>query len=195
LVSERRILIIDGHPDPAPDRFVHRLADAYQQGAVSAGHRVIRESVATLDVPLLRSKADYQGDPPEHLRRCIDAVDWATHVAILHPLWLGSMPAALKALFEQIVRPGFAFSTRRLGSWPVPFWRGKSARIVVTMGMPKLAYWLYYGIGARNPQRIVLATSGFKHIRTTLIGSAETMSDTDRAQWIVHVRTLGHKAR
>ena len=28
-----RITIIDGHPDPSPDRFVHALAAAYEEGA------------------------------------------------------------------------------------------------------------------------------------------------------------------
>ena len=92
-----------------------------------------------------------------------------------------SMPAALKALIEQVVRPGFAFSTSRLGRWPVQFWRGKSARIVITMGMPKLAYWWYYGVGGRrSPQRVILATSGFKRIRTTLIERAETLSAAEK---------------
>jgi putative NADPH-quinone reductase len=192
-VSEpRRIFILDGHPDGARERFVHQLAEAYEEGAVSAGHQVIRKRLADLDVPLLRSKDDYQGDPPEHLRECLDAVDWAQHVTIVHPLWLGSMPAALKGLFEQLVRPGFAFSTNHLGRWPVRFWEGKTARIVVTMGMSKPAYWWFYGVGgSRSPQRVVLSTSGFRRVRTTLIGRAETMSPEERKKWVEKVRALG----
>jgi putative NADPH-quinone reductase len=33
---------------------------------------------------------------------------------ILFQLWLGSLPAALKALFEQTFRPGFAFAAARV---------------------------------------------------------------------------------
>ena len=50
---------------------------------------------------------------------------WADHVVILYPLWLGSMPALLKALLEQMLRPGFAYSTLKLGKWPVKFLRGQ----------------------------------------------------------------------
>lgn len=190
----KRIFVLDGHPDPAPDRFVHGLADAYCEGAGAAGHQLIRTRLADVEVPILRSKDDYRGDPPEHLRACIDAIDWAQHVTILHPLWLGSMPAALKGWFEQIVRPGFAFSTTQLGRWPVQFWEGKTARIVVTMGMPRLAYWWYHGV-RRNPQRAVLSTSGFRRIRTTLIGRAESMTPEQRERWMQRIRKLGLHAQ
>lgn len=116
----QRILILDGHPDPSAERFVHALADAYRQGAESNRHEVMLLRVADLDFPLLRTQADYEkGDPSEAIRRCQGLMDWATYVVILYPLWLGSMPAMLKALLEQILRPGFAFSARKLGRWPV----------------------------------------------------------------------------
>ena len=35
-------------------------------------------------------------------------IQWADHVAIFYPLWLGTMPALLKAFLEQVMRPGFA---------------------------------------------------------------------------------------
>jgi putative NADPH-quinone reductase len=58
------VLIIDGHPDPAPTRFVHALADAYEQGAKQGKHAVTRIRVADLDFPLIRTKDDYsRGDP------------------------------------------------------------------------------------------------------------------------------------
>ena len=49
------------------------------------------------------------------------------------------MPALLKAVFEQIGRPGFAIAHGKptLSSGLL---KGRSARIVVTMGMPALVY-------------------------------------------------------
>jgi putative NADPH-quinone reductase len=195
--SEQRILIIDGHPDPTPERFVHHLAAAYQQGAEERKHTVICVRVADLTFPLLRAKDDYQhGDPPDTLRPCLDALEWATHVVILYPLWLGAMPALLKALLEQIIRPGFAFSTSTLGHWPVKYLRHRSARIVVTMGMPVLAYRLWFRAGSsRSLHRAVLATSGFRPVRTTLIGRAEALSRTARETWSDKLRDLGRRAR
>ena len=65
-----------------------------------------------MEFPLLRSQHEYEkGDPVDAVRRCQSALDWATRLVILYPLWLGSMPALLKGLLEQMLRPGFAFST------------------------------------------------------------------------------------
>ena len=57
-----RIAVIDGHPDPAPERLCHALADAYAKGAVAGGHEVRRVSVASMDLPLLRSEVEFHGD-------------------------------------------------------------------------------------------------------------------------------------
>ncbi len=43
------IVIIDGHPDSSPDRFMHALANAYATGAREGGHRVKIIAVAKLD--------------------------------------------------------------------------------------------------------------------------------------------------
>lgn len=49
------------------------------------------------------------------------------------------MPALLKAFFEQALRPGFAMSTSAKGGW-TKLLSGRSARVVVTMGMPAFVY-------------------------------------------------------
>jgi len=189
----QRILILDGHPDPSPKRLVHALAAAYQEGAAAGKHEVLAVRLADLNFPLLRTQADYEhGDPTDAIRHCQSAMDWATHIVILYPLWLGSMPAMLKALLEQMIRPGFAFSTRKLGRWPVSLQSGKTARIIVTMGMPGWLYrWYYRAHGVRSLQRNILQFIGFRRVRATLIGSVGNMS-ADRAQaWLGDVRALG----
>jgi putative NADPH-quinone reductase len=190
------ILIIDGHPDPAAHRFIHALVDAYRQGAEEANHEVRIVRLADLTFPLLRSQNDYeQGEPVEAVRQCQHLMDWATHVVILYPLWLGSMPALLKALLEQVLRPGFAFSTLKLGRWPVKFLAGKSARIVVTMGMPALIYrWYFRAHSLRSLQRNILKFVGFRRVRSTVIGSVASMSSADRKDWLDSMRVLGRQA-
>jgi putative NADPH-quinone reductase len=137
----RNVLILDGHPDPADDRLIHARSAAYREGAQASNHTVQVIRLADLAFPVLRSKADYdKGEPVDSVRQCQHLMSWADHVVILYPLWLGSMPALLKALLEQMLRPGFAFSTLELGKWPVKFLSGKSARIVITMGMPAPIY-------------------------------------------------------
>lgn len=193
----RNILILDGHPDPASDRFVHALAAAYLDGAEQGTHAVQAIRLADLKFPLLRSQADYErGEPVEAVRRCQDAMNWATHVVILYPLWLGSMPAMLKALLEQVLRPGFAFSTLKQGRWPVKLLSGKSARIIVTMGMPALVYrWYYRAHSLRSLQRNILKFVGFRRVRTTIIGGIGGLSAAARSRWLDELRTLGREAK
>ena len=194
---ECRVLVIDGHPDPAPRRFVHALAEAYEQGAKDGRHKVMRIRASDIEFPLIRAKSEYErGDPPDSLRPCLDALEWATHLVVLYPLWLGSVPALLKGFLEQLIRPGFAFSTATLGRWPVKFLRGRSARIVVTMGMPAIAYRLRFGAcSSRSLQSAVLATSGFRPVRTTIIGGAERLTKGQREGWIAKMHELGRSAR
>ncbi|HUZ92140.1 MAG TPA: NAD(P)H-dependent oxidoreductase, partial [Methylocella sp.] len=94
----RRIAIIQGHPDPAGGHFCHALANAYAQGAEAAGHQVLRIEIAQLNFPLLRTKEDFNsGSPPSTLKPAQDTIGNADQIVIIYPLWLGAMPAMLKA--------------------------------------------------------------------------------------------------
>jgi putative NADPH-quinone reductase len=192
----KRILIIDGHPDPAGERLVHALAEAYREGAELNRHEVMSLRVADLEFPLLRTQVDYEkGEPLQVIRHCQSLLDWATHVVILYPLWLGSMPAMLKGLLEQTLRPGFGFSARQLGRWPVKLQSGKSARIVVTMGMPGWLYrWYFRAHSLRSLRRNILHFVGFRRVRTTLIGNVANLSTKEREDCLQQMRLLGQRA-
>ena len=73
------------------------------------------------------------------------AIAWAEHLVFFFPLWLGGMPALLKGFLERVARPGFALGEPGgLAHLPQKLLAGRSARLVVTMGMPALAYrWIY----------------------------------------------------
>jgi len=191
----RRILLIQGHPDPAGGRFCHALADAYARGAEARGSEVERCQVAALDFPLLRTKSDFQhGDAPETLRPIQPAIERADHLVIVYPLWLGTMPALLKAFMEQVFRPGFVAESRADG-WQRPSrLKGKSARVIVTMGMPAIIYrWYFRAHGLRNLERNILRFCGIRPVKDTLIGLVEVMSDAERRRWLERVEGLGVK--
>lgn len=192
----KNILILDGHPDPSDARLVHALAEAYRQGAEQAGHQVQVVRLADLTFPLLRSQADYEKDEPvDAVRNCQHLMEWATHTVIFYPLWLGSMPALLKGLLEQMMRPGFAFSTLKLGRWPVKYLSGKSARIVVTMGMPAFLYrWYFRAHSLRSLQRNILRFVGFRRVRSTIIGSAGSLTRAQSEAWLQHLHDMGQAA-
>lgn len=192
-----RIVIIDGHPDNAGKRFVHALADCYDKGARSAGHEVARIVISTLDFPILRSNEDFQqGEPPAVIRECQKTIAWADHLVILYPLWLGAMPAILKSFFEQLLRPGFAFAPAKGKGLPHKLLKGKSARVIVTMGMPAFFYrWYYRAHSLKSLERNILAFCGIGPVRASLLGMVEAMSPEKRQAWLRKVEVLGRQAR
>lgn len=190
-----RIAIIDGHPDPDAARFVHALAQAYAEGALAGGHEIRRVDVAALDVGFLRSAHSWEHDAATRdIAAAQEAIGWAEHLVIVYPLWLGSMPALLKAFFEQAFRPGFAIAKGKRTMWP-GLLNGRSARIVVTMGMPAFVYrWYFLAHSLRSLERNILRFSGIGPIRETLIGTVESSAEK-RARWLDRLRALGRAGR
>lgn len=191
----RRVVIIQGHPDPAGGHFCHALADAYADGAVAGGHEVRRIDIAVLDFPWLRRKQEFeQDDPPAAIGKAQQAIAWADHLLIVYPLWLGTMPALLKAFWEQTLRPGFAHDVGARG-WK-KLLSGRSARIVVSMGMPALVYRLYFhAYGLKALEHSILRICGIRPIRTSLIGNIEARDGVARAQWMQKMLDLGRASR
>jgi putative NADPH-quinone reductase len=193
----KRITIIQGHPDAQARHFGHALADEYAKGAEDGGHETKRIEVAKLDFPLLRTKEEFEkGTVPDSIRQAQDVVSWADHLVILYPLWLGTMPALLKAFFEQVFRPGFAFTPAEPGRMPTKRLTGKSARIVVTMGMPAFFYkWFFRAHSLKSLERNILGFAGIGPIKASLIGVVEGMNEKQRAGWLDTMRALGEQGK
>ena len=190
----KRIAVIQGHPDPRGDRYGRALARAYAEGAAAAGHEVRTIDVARLEFPLLRSKEEWDGGaPPDAVRAAQDTIGWAEHLAIFYPLWLGTMPALLKGFFEQALRPGFAIGRGAAATSWKRLLSGRSARIVVTMGMPAFVYrWFFRAHGLKSLERNILGFVGVGPIRETLIGTVEG-SPARRGRWLAKLRALGQR--
>jgi len=191
------VLILNGNPDPAPERLCAALAAAYAEGARDAGHAVDRLDVGALDFPVLRRAEDYQhGAPCLAIRDAQARLTAANHVVIIFPIWLGEAPALFKAFLEQVMRPGFAREVRGPGDIGKPLMTGRSARIVATMGMPALAYrFWWWDHGLASLRRSVLSFTGFGPIRTTRIGGAGALDAARAARLFANMRALGAAAR
>lgn len=190
----RRIAIIQGHPDPAPSHLLHAMADAYAEGARAGGHEVRRIDVARLDFPLLRNQHEFERGPlPAGLVEAQAVIAWAEHLVVLYPLWLGTMPALFKGFLEQTLRPDFAFAYRQAGGAEKRL-RGRSARVIVTMGMPALAYRFWFGAHSlKSFERNVLKFCGIGPVRTCLFGMVEAVGDAKRQKWLDALRGLGKR--
>jgi len=187
-----RIAVIQGHPDASGRHFGHALADAYVRGAEEKGHDVRRIEVAQLDFPMLRSSTDWGSSvPPSQLKEAQEVIKWCDHLVLIFPLWLGTMPALLKAFLEQTLRPGFAliYEGHR---FPQKGLAGKSAHVVVTMGMPAFWYrWFFRAHGVRGLERSILGFCGIKPVRETFIGLVESKDGRMREKWLTKLEKLG----
>jgi putative NADPH-quinone reductase len=106
------------------------------------------------------------------------------------------MPAVLKAFLEQTLRPGFAFGEAKKGRLPKKLLRGKTSRVVVTMGMPGFFYRFYMRAHSlKSLERNVLAFCGIQPVGSNVIGMIEGMGARQRASWLARMAALGRRGR
>lgn len=190
----RRIALIDGHPDENPTRLIHALVEAYSAGAHSRDHAVRRVNISELDFPLIGSTYDWHGTyVPSDIRHAQQAILWASHIVIFYPLWLGDMPALLKGFLEQVMRPGFALDEQARPEH-AGLLDGRSARIVVTMGMPASIYRDHFGAHSiKSLEHNLLRFVGISPVESNLYGQADG-GPADCAAWLAEMRAFGAKA-
>jgi putative NADPH-quinone reductase len=190
----KRILIIQGHPDASQPHLCHALAASYIVGAQSAGHSVRHVDVAELDFPLLRSQKDFEtGTVPPSLKPIQADLLWAEHLVLFFPLWAGDMPALLKGFFEQLMRP--SFSGEHTSFFDKKVLSGRTARVVVTMGMPAIIYrWYFRAHSVKSLERNLLGIVGIAPVHETLIGLTGGMKAADAAKWLAKLKRLGERA-
>jgi putative NADPH-quinone reductase len=192
----KRIVIIQGHPDHAEPHFCHAIAEAYASGARRAGHEVREVDIARMEFPVLRNAKDWKEHPaPAAIAAAQQDIRWAEHLVIVYPLWMGDMPALLKAFLEQLLRPGFALDYVEGSMMPKKLLKGRSGRVVVTMGMPGFFYKLFYRAHTlKSLERNILAGVGIRPVRSTVIGSVEEDAAA-RADWLSELEELGAAAQ
>jgi putative NADPH-quinone reductase len=191
----QKILVIDGHPDPERGRLCHALAEAYVESAMTAGKQIRLITLAETPIEILRNARDFASPPREGPVQSAQAdIAWADHVVLVFPLWLGGAPALLRAFLEQVARGGFFADTAGRGIRPKL--KGKSARIIVTMGMPAFVYrLLFHAHGVRNITQGVLGFAGFGPVRATMFGAVETVSPSRQKARIERARMLGRDGK
>jgi putative NADPH-quinone reductase len=190
-----RILILQGHPDPSETHLCHAIAESYRIAAEQNGHEVQVIRIAQENIPYLRSKAEWEsGDLPAVAKTGQAAVRTADHIVLVYPLWMGDLPAIVKAWIEQVLRKGFAFEMD--GKRWKPALKGKSARVIVTMGMPGLAYrWFFFAHSLRSLDRNILKFCGLGPVKWSIFGNAEDPSGQTQKAFLAKAETLGRIAQ
>ncbi len=189
-----RIMIVVGHPHA--DSYCEALGEAYRRGAEAGGHQAHLFALARMKFDAIL-RMGYRGEQPLErdlvaARQVLKACD---HLVLVFPLWCGDMPAILKGFIERVLQPDL-LAIQAAGSkadWKVL--KGKSARIIMTMGMPGWFYRWYFGAHAlKIVRRNILHFTGVKPVRPTIYGMIEAVSDDTRKEWLREVEALGHQA-
>ncbi|WP_417489563.1 NAD(P)H-dependent oxidoreductase [Maricaulis sp.] len=193
----KTVCVINGHPDPAKGHFVEALADAYAHGAGEGDHTVSRIDIAKLPIEFLRNAAEFGRPPGDAIIGERAKIAAADHIVFIYPLWMGSMPAIGKAFLEQVSRDGFMAETSgEANQMPVRKMTGKSVRLIVTMGMPGLAYRFIFGAhSVKAVKQGIFRMVGFKPVRHTILGMVGATGAKGRSKMLARVRTMGLRAR
>jgi putative NADPH-quinone reductase len=183
--------------NPHIDSLSHELALAYASSAKDAGYTVSLTHIITL-------KFDYNLQPSSKLEPDLLAeqksIKHADHIVIVTPLWWNAYPACLKAYFDRIIVPGFAFNyphPNRLLRLFIPkrHLKGTSARIINTQDSPTL-FTLALGAPMSIGMRFaVLWFSGVWPVRRTRFSRVRKADNTKRQKWLKKVTKLGVKGK
>lgn len=190
-----KIMIVVGHPHV--DSYCEALAEAYRRGAEAGGHEVRLFALAEMTFdPILRE--GYRREQPlePDLAAAREAFVACDHAVLVFPLWCGDMPAILKGFIERVLQPDLLAIQAAGGQASWKLFKGKSARIVMTMGMPGWFYRWYYGAHAlKLLKRNILHFIGIKPVHATIYGMIEAVGDDKRRQWLREVEALGRAGR
>lgn len=189
-----RITIIVGHSQQGT--YCEALGEHYKSGALVGGHEVQLFTLSRLRFdPILRQGYGQIQPLEPDLQKVCDAIKSSNHIVIIFPLWCGDMPAMLKGFLERLIQPDLVRiqKTEKFGLNLNIFPR-TSARIIVTMGMPALFYWIYFrGYAVKLLRRNILQFIGMRPVRTTVFGMVSSERRRDRS--LRTVELLGRSAR
>ncbi|MBU3736429.1 MAG: NAD(P)H-dependent oxidoreductase [Methylobacterium sp.] len=190
----KNVTVILGHPDTGS--YCGAIATAYAQAAREAGHAVklFKLGEVAFDPTLHHGYIKAQALEPG-LKEIQDAITWANHLVFVYPNWWGSMPALLKALFDRVLLPGYAFRYRDNSLLWDKLLVGRSAHAIVTMDTPPWYYRLVYKMPGHNQiKKTILEFCGIKPVKITALGPVRSASQAQREKWLDQVRQYARTA-
>jgi putative NADPH-quinone reductase len=177
-VDGHEVLVINGHPDPRPERFCGALCNAYAQGARQAQRNVCQLEVGQLP---LAAQRDGSAARSQELETALHLIREAAHLTVVFPLWLDKAPVPLQQLFAMCGDAGDA------GRHDAP----KTVRTVITMAMPAFTH------RCRNGMHDDRIGCGANHLPRSMqlkpiyVGSVDTISSEQRQLWLNRLHALG----
>jgi len=187
----KKILIINGHPDP--ESFNVALAESYKKGAIASGAEVKEIKIRELQFnPNLQFGYRKRTELEPDLLEAQEQITWAEHLVWVYPVWWASIPAIMKGFVDRVFLPGFAFKKRENSVWWDKLLTNKSARIISTLDQPAWYYWLVYRQPSNNAmKKLTLEFCGMSPVRTTTIGPIRLSKERYRTKWLSKIEQLG----
>jgi NAD(P)H dehydrogenase (quinone) len=189
-----KIMIVVGHPQRRT--FCEAIGRAYEKGALAAGHQAKLFLLSEMSFDAILHDGYRKAQPLESdLRDAYEMLTLCDHLVLIFPLWCGDMPALLKGFIERILQPDLIArqDSETAMNWHI--FADKSARIVMTMGMPVSIYrWWYRGHALKLLTRNILHFIGIKPVRQTLYGMLGTSKPAVRERWLREIEALGKAA-
>nr|WP_243846437.1 NAD(P)H-dependent oxidoreductase [Rhizomicrobium palustre] len=173
----KKLVIINGHPDPRSQRFCAGLAQAYQQGAEEAGWRVTRVELGALPLTSIADLAENRCSAD--IQAILAGIECASRLALIYPLWFDRPPQALLAVLGHYARLQWSPAG------------GRKAHVVITMDMPGFAYRPMMRGGQRP---LMLDIPGIIAEEPVLIGCASSIAAASRQEWLSAMRDFGGRS-
>ena len=190
----KKILVFLGNSNK--DSYTGRLAEAYADGAKTAGFDVERINIGdlTFDPILHNGYKEIQQLEPD-LLMVQDKIRAADHIVFIYPNWWCTMPAILKGLFDRIWLPGFAFNFDKQTKQLIQRLKGKTARVIVVAGThsPFMTWWRF-GDFTNEISHGILGFAGIK-AKVSIFGPTEKVPQPQLDQWFNEVKKLGSKGQ
>jgi len=189
----KKILIINGHPNPSSFNF--GIAESYLKGAIASGAEVETITIASLNFnPNLQFGYQKRTELEPDLLESWEKIKKADHLVWIHPVWWGGLPAITKGFIDRLFLPGMAYQYRENSVWWDKLLKGKTAHIITTLDQPGWYYRLFYGRPSVNQlKKSTLEFCGIKPVKVTYIGIIKTATDFQREKWLQKVNDLGLK--
>ncbi len=192
-MTRKKIFILMGNPDK--DSMSGYFADVYEEAARKAGHEVRRTNLVDMQFdPLLHLGYKVIQPLEPDLLKVQEDIKWADHFVMVYPIWWSGMPSLLKAMFERLWLPGFAFHFHKNSMGWDKLLKGRSSRIITLSKMHPFAIRFMFGDYMNEAKSALLQFAGFK-VRVTNIGFSETMSPRSKARWSKCIAWYGAKAK
>lgn len=187
----KKILIINGHPNP--ESFNFAIAEAYKKGVIQSGASIDAITISELQFnPNLQFGYQKRTELEQDLLDAWNKIQNADHLVWIHPVWWGGLPAITKGFIDRLFLPGMAFQYRENSVWWDKLLKGKTAHIITTLDQPDWYYRLFYARPSVNQlKKCILQFCGVKPVKVSYIGIIKTANEAQREKWLQKVYNFG----